>query len=624
MRGKGDRGTALLQHAKLGGKVTLKSKPEDYPELKKRQEDIQAVANVQDGPLPLCHEAIVAATCETLNGGLKDAKTVTAMKIKELLSLNASSTKRLWRALNLTDEGTTVPCSLLCESVVKYVKAYGICPPTSDRACTVVGGEPKCDLDVSPPKLVRALSGAADFRPDSGFRADGPALLSGAGLVRHSFGSSKDGFRASRERVAVDIKEGESVSREQGREWLKRKFCPYSLWESVELVANFFRIYPSSGRRPMIDMPPSLAQGAAAATTEEMIVSNNAEAKAWVSQVVVELANQNTLSFRQEWFGGSGSLSTAQVRQRIILAMDFVERELDEVRYVYPADDASDTACDGNTAAYVWKSNSDAAGYEETTGPSCGANADPFSKHCAVDTSGRFFVYLCKVWANDPESWRIATLVHEAAHHTGPTDWSYDIDTMKGLSQDKQLDNAANYQNFAQEVANAAWGCVDSDPPSLPFSCNPGPCTCPPLAGYCNDATYGSTVTAQCPMTCGACSGGGSSPGPAPTPSPPSSGGGCTEPSTKISITLGGTTYTARCSGFANGGGCPYKKVQNACPVSCGVCSASAASGNCLDDPLYSIQTQVGVLACNDWKQYECWEEVVDNCPLSCRKEGCV
>merc|ERR1712176_505580 len=101
--------------------------------------------------------------------------------------------------------------------------------------------------------------------------------------------------------------------------------------------------------------------------------------------------------------------------------MNFIRRELlDGVHYVYPADDAQRTSCGGRTVAYVWRYASSQEGYRETRGPVCSADEDPFSRQCAVDAQGRYFVYLCKLWYEESqEAWQIATLVHEAAHHAG-------------------------------------------------------------------------------------------------------------------------------------------------------------------------------------------------------------
>merc|ERR1711972_1087117 len=131
---------------------------------------------------------------------------------------------------------------------------------------------------------------------------------------------------------------------------------------------------------------------------------------------------------------------------------------------------------------------------------------DPFETHCAIDPQGNYFVYLCERWGTLNENERIATLVHEAAHHSGPGDITYNPDTMRILVQSQQLDNAANFEYFARDVAQAAWGCADDEDVSdLPFSCTPGPCTCRAFQTMCNDFDWGAQIRERCPASCGEC-----------------------------------------------------------------------------------------------------------------------
>jgi len=252
-----------------------------------------------------------------------------------------------------------------------------------------------------------------------------------------------------------------------------------------------------------------LGQGSGGGTVQQEIAVSDLRAKAWVSAVIGELKAFKTSSFRAKWFGGSGSLSETQVRDRVSRTMNFIGRELtDGMRYVYPGDDASNTACGGGVIAYILRYAGE-AGYSETTGPVCNSGTDnPMTKECAIDESGRYYVYLCKIWFTDmTRDTRISTLVHEGAHHAGPADVTYDKAAMKSASQAQQLNNAANYQNFAQDVAQSAWGCPDKGVVTgLPFSCG-GPCTCAAFADMCDDAEYGSMVRSQCPATCGDCTG---------------------------------------------------------------------------------------------------------------------
>merc|ERR1712187_425431 len=170
------------------------------------------------------------------------------------------------------------------------------------------------------------------------------------------------------------------------------------------------------------------------------IANVNAQAKAWVSTVLAELANWNTGALREKWFGGTGDLSELDVRNRVSLTMNFIERELDGIHYVYPADRSIDSSCKkSGTIAYVWKYVTNDDGYDETWGPVCSERQDPFETHCALDPQGNYYVYLCERWGTLNENEQIATLVHEAAHHSGPGDITYNTNEMKQLPQSQQL-----------------------------------------------------------------------------------------------------------------------------------------------------------------------------------------
>jgi len=438
-----------------------------------------------------------------------------------------------------------------------------------------------------------------------------------------------------------------------------------------------FRFFPATGRDIQISFPrgagrtrghghghgegpapAALGEVSAKETSEqippaveEQIMDSTAQAKAWIATVLSEMSSNGTASFRSTWFGGLGALSESQVRDRILMTMNFIERELiDGVRYVYPANQAVNTSC-GNmgTIAYVWKWFSNEEGYAETVGPLCTSTQDPFGNRCGIDETGRYFVYLCELWFDGiGTNSRISTLVHEASHHAGPGDVTYDRNYMKALSQPSQLNNAANYQYFAQDVAQTTWGCPDSPTVTgLPFTCTPSPCTCRAFQDMCDDQTFGPQIKQQCPATCGLCrapegamvtttaaastttiattttaassattiaSTTTAAPGEASTAK-----GECCQPDATVSITLGGGTYEGTCTAFAWADFCREEAVSAQCPVSCRTCVPSG----CEDDPSYSIMTSVGMLVCADWVQYECWDEVKAHCPSSCDVGEC-
>jgi len=303
---------------------------------------------------------------------------------------------------------------------------------------------------------------------------------------------------------------------------MRKEPCSYSVWELVQRLCASFRIYISSGRDLPVTSNPrqpkpddsslALLQNASDAEAEEAIAASDIKARAWASTVLSEMTAWHTPEFRERWFGGDGNLTSDEVRDRVLQTMNFVSRELMEgMHYIYPADDAEYTACGENVVAYVWKWVSSEEGYYETTGPICNAT-DAFSKRCGLADDGKYFVYLCKYWYEsiDPST-QVATLVHEASHHAGPSDISYNAEVMQQLTQAEQLDNAANYHNFAQDVVDSAWDCVDEEElTGAPFDSMDcaGSCACESLVSYCedDDESIAAAMQSKCQGTCGSCS----------------------------------------------------------------------------------------------------------------------
>jgi len=513
-----------------------------------------------------------------------------------------------------------------------------------------------------------------------------------AGLVQRSIVlDGNGGVRMQRRRASASASSAAAAGAAAAMAWEHhhhiKGFCPYSFWQIAERLANMFRFYPARGVDMSIAMgnhsghhghhrgrhrggrgggedgakhderPEPAAFGevdahvydTVDAQVESEIAATTVQAKAWMSAVLSEMARNGTLPFRSTWFGGPGNLTTQEVRERILLTMNFIERELiDGIHFVYPADLAVDTSCGGQTIAYVWKWVSNEEGYYETAGPICQDGADPTLNHCGVDMQGRYFVYLCNLWwTGINTNSRISTLVHEASHHAGPRDVTYSRSYMKELPQRDQLHNAANFQYFAQDVAQTAWGCPDAEVVvGLPFTCTPSPCTCRAFQDMCEDPTFGLQIKHMCPATCGLCDApevattttglGGESIDPevttttaATTTTATTTGGdvvvvetatgGCCQPEGDVQITIENTIFIGACTAFAVNGKCNDPAVSTQCPVSCEVC----VPDGCGDDPTFSIMTSVGILTCPDWKVYDCWEEVKVHCPSACSVGPC-
>lgn len=94
----------------------------------------------------------------------------------------------------------------------------------------------------------------------------------------------------------------------------------------------------------------------------------------------------------------------------------------------------------------------------------------------------------------------------------------------------------------------------------------------------------------------------------------------CSEAAGPHTIKVGLRTYTAPCRWFFRRGHCSADGVREECPISCGEC----ALPGCEDDEEYSVDTVQGELDCEDWRKFDCWEEVKSHCPTACEVNQCV
>jgi hypothetical protein len=470
--------------------------------------------------LPLCDPEIVKQTCRKFSGRFW-SRSVTWAVLTDLLS--ASSLVDAREPLGLPEGQPAVGCKELCAAAVQYIRdSGGVLPPTSDVACRTVRGNTTCDVQVDMDKLNRRFDAEDNLLPDEGplIIADSEAEGSGAGEV-HLLQLSADGSLKS-SRAALG--HGTTLGRYSADRMRRAGIAVggplrYDTWEVAVRIANLFRAYPSTGRDVLVSWPKAAllqetatgsVRRAGAGQVEGVIAAREAQGKIWLATIIRELTGRKAARFRQTWFGGVGSKSAEEVRLRVLRTMNFIEEEMSQgMRYVYPADSAAKTACKGGVVAYVWRTGRGRdRGYEENQGPICGKDDDPFARPCGKDPEGRYFVYLCQRWSETPyESSQIAVLVHEAAHHAGPTDVTYNRETMKRNSQADQLNNAANYQNFAQDLTQSvtlAQPCADSY----------GSCQYYKNNGYC-EKPEAENVRSQCQKTCGICR------SPLPTPRPP-------------------------------------------------------------------------------------------------------
>jgi len=492
----------------------------------------------------------VRRACGRLAGSGAEASSISRVQLQAILASNRSFSEHLWGALGFAQGAEVARCEVLCQAAMKYVKAVGgSLPPYSDMGCLTVRGATTCDVRLDPAALARGLRAAAGGPlPDRGVSMEEPLPE----LVQQTVATSQTSQRAASKATpmlhtrawglghaasvtqssrsaagaagaagavaspmppvrALDLQQISASRSSLG----EHAFVPYTVWEAVQRICFFFRVFPANGEDLAISTGPGtelLDVGEGGGDGMEVAVAmSDLQAKEWISMVITELRAESTGDLRAKWFGGAGTLSESQVRDRISLTMNFIERELTRgIRYVYPADSAYESPCSsGGIVAYVWKMSSDEEGYAETFGPECDSSDNALDKPCSIDEAGRYYVYLCNSWYNGVDSnYRIASLIHEAVHHAGPVDITYNSDSMKDISQADQLNNAANYQSFAQDVAQSAWGCTDSDTVSvigLSYTCSNSLCPCWVYADFCDHSQYGSSVRAQCPAMCGEC-----------------------------------------------------------------------------------------------------------------------
>jgi len=316
---------------------------------------------------------------------------------------------------------------------------------------------------------------------------------------------------------------------------LSGELLQYGAWEAVERIANLFCVYPSSGKEVdvIVSGESALLQGETA-SADATVAYRAAEARAWLATVLRNVNANQEVAAQRTWFGGSGSMSVESVRQRILRTFNFVNREFAQgFYYTIPADNAKQSSCNVGAVAYVWRASArETTGYTETNAPRCRSTDNPRTKNCALDEYGKYYIYLCNSFLSQSESYQVGVLIHEAAHHAGPNDVTYNRDRAQRESQYNQLMNAANYQYFAETVAEG--GCSDKDG------------NCVHYTSYCNQARIKDLCQKTC-RVCGSGSGGGGD------------SQGCAD------------TYGS-CQWYRDNNYCGTASVQAQCKRTCGAC----------------------------------------------------
>jgi len=491
--------------------------------------------------LPLCDPLIVDESCQQVNGIAEGASpsSVTWALLADVLS--TSSLEEAREAMALPSDAA-VGCMELCKAAVRYVRSSGgVLPPSSNVACRTVHGNTTCDVEADPGVLARKFGSIADMElPDHGpLTAVTDETDAGSESGGRAFLYQEVAGHTSRGALSALLQRGRG---DAGNATPSGEVLAYSVWEAVERIANLFCVYPSTGKDVDVFEPSEPVLLQAGTTSADATVAYRAsEARAWLATILRNVNGNQEAAAQRQWFGGAGNMNAEQVRQYILRTFNFINREFAQGFYfVIPADNAKSSVCNQGAVAYVWKYQV-GTGYRETTGPRCSSRDNPRTKNCALDEYGKYYVYLCNAFLSSPQDYQVGVLIHEAAHHAGPTDITYDQNQMQRESQSRQLENAANYQYFAQTVAEG--GCSDTDG------------NCRYYTSYCDQ----QNIKDVCKQTCGLCNSGGGGGG--------GGGGTCSDEDGNCRF------YTSYCN---------TDNIKAVCKKTCGLCG-SGGSGGCAD-----------------------------------------
>jgi len=478
--------------------------------------------------LPLCDPLIVDESCQQVNGIAEGASpsSVTWALLADVLS--TSSLEEAREAMALPSDAA-VGCMELCKAAVRYVRSSGgVLPPSSNVACRTVHGNTTCDVEADPGVLARKFGSIADMElPDHGpLTAVTDETDAGSESGGRAFLYQEVAGHTSRGALSALLQRGRG---DAGNATPSGEVLAYSVWEAVERIANLFCVYPSTGKDVDVFEPSEPVLLQAGTTSADATVAYRAsEARAWLATILRNVNGNQEAAAQRQWFGGAGNMNAEQVRQYILRTFNFINREFAQGFYfVIPADNAKSSVCNQGAVAYVWKYQV-GTGYRETTGPRCSSRDNPRTKNCALDEYGKYYVYLCNAFLSSPQDYQVGVLIHEAAHHAGPTDITYDQNQMQRESQSRQLGNAASFQYFAQTVAKGGGACSDTDG------------NCRHYTSYCNT----DNIKAVCKKTCGLCGSGG---------------GGCAD------------TYGS-CQWYRDNNYCGTASVLAQCKRTCGAC----------------------------------------------------
>jgi len=493
---------------------------------------------VNDGPAApfqaLCSADTVWEACLDLNEGIDDFATpgwITKSVLQYRLSANKSVMTQLFDALMLI--GTPVKCNSICEGVVSYLKNVTTLPNSTDRACWVgLDQEVRCDVDVSPQALAKVnIKGDLPRNQDT-FKANGQqAGLLQLGQVQTRFHrlrrfsngtvstrrvrphqghgnmyteqSGRGGQATVVRRIKTrtfnisDVSSTSNVSNASNTTGARKitvadhtanvtnrsalQVPPvYSMYEMVQRMANFFRIYPVaslplSGEASLVSAK-SKASAELGRECHATTLRVNVKSKAWLANVVDKIEKRATIPFMTTWFGRSDNVT----RIEVLRVLNSADEVLMRVKYVFGS-----SLCDSNMYGFVY--------------PVSGTCNNDGSGSCSKNKDGQYVINLCPLFCQSSEDIQIETITHEATHHGAaflddvpPNPYGREACKMMAKkAPEKALHNADSFCYYVTEINQL----------TVPLPAVDGPDTCRYARdGQCDEPQYctAGTDTSDC------------------------------------------------------------------------------------------------------------------------------
>lgn len=473
---------------------------------------------VNDGPAApfqaLCSANTVWEACLDLNEGIDDFATpgwITNKVLQYRLSANNSVMAQLFDALMLI--GTPVKCSSICDGVVSYLKNVTKLPNSTDRACWLgLDQEVRCDVDVSPQALAKVnIKGDLPQNQDT-FKANGQqagllqlgqAQVHPRRLRRINVSDEQNSNSGSGGQQAAPVKHlktvnisdvsgTSNVSNSSNTTGADKKPTvdhtanvtnhtalqappEYSMYELVQRVANFFRIYPVASLP--LAAAPSLVSAKSNESTElgrechATTLRVNVKSKAWLANVVDKIGKRATIPFMTTWFGRSDNAT----RVEVLRALNSADEVLTRVKYIFGSD-----LCDPYMYGFVF--------------PASGTCNNDGSGSCSKNKDGQYVINLCPLFCQSSEDVQIETITHEAAHHgtaflddVPPNPYGREAcKTMAKKAPEKALHNADSFCYYVTEVNQQTVPLPAADGPDTCRYARDGQCDEPQ---YCTEGT---------------------------------------------------------------------------------------------------------------------------------------